>query len=161
MSGEKDENKNQCASMTCVIFAVLNLICKLIPIVCLGYLLMSLFQNGHPNLELKRILEILGMFACLLIPLAWGLYFGIFGIKVSKSRAIWESGKGLFKTLFWMMIIGQVVLQLILFLIANDCRGYGCMIFIYIFPAYWIDIILQLANAIPIFHIWKLKMAVE
>ena len=155
--GGNDLNKNGCASTTCMIFSVINLICKLIPIGCLGYLIVIAFDNYSPDLA-----QYLAMWLCVLLPLLWGLYIGIFGIKVSNSQETWENGRSLFKTLFFLMILGQIIIQLVLFYIASQCRGYGCLIFIYIFPAFWLDIVLQLANGIPIFYIWKdFKIAYE
>ena len=155
MNRERSKIKSKCGSFTYTI-SIFNLVCRIIPISSISYLL---WEWGSPPIWIPSILF---LFVCLLMPLVWGIYFGYFGLKVAHQLVHLFSGKNLFKVMFFFMIILGITSQVYILDIAVGIANPSGRIFVYIWYAYWFDVIIQFANSIPIFFLWKCsKIAIE
>ena len=152
--GINEDVKRECASRTCRTFAIINLICKILPAICAVWLFLMLFGGGTSRDV--DYLYYLGFWGCVALPLLWGIYLSRFGLQVSKTRNAWDEGKSSFIRAFWLMLLGELAIHAFLYYyVTYGCLESGCFLFFYLFPFYWLDILLQLGTAIPIFFIWK------
>ena len=129
----------------------------------------SLYIFAGLNISIRALLvlfilfesyELVGTLIWLLagaIPIAWGIYFSIFGLRAAQNFDYYENGKQLFNIIYYIIIIILIVANILGLMAVFTCSGYGCMGIVFILPPLWIDLTLQLGIGISIFKLYKDK----